>query len=99
MPEGSNPAQSCRVYWGSHGCRLPRGHKDHHECVCARDDHGNLEPREDEDGYLNVGAHPYYGRITRFYGEDVSSWQRLLWHIKGWWLEARLVSDRQGGPR
>lgn len=61
---------ACRVYWGSHGCRLERGHEGHHECICARDENGNLEPKEDEDGVLNVGAFPYYGPETRFYGED-----------------------------
>lgn len=62
--------RACRVYWGSHGCRLERGHEGPHECHCARDENGNLEPKEDEDGVLNVGATPYYGPETRFYGED-----------------------------
>ena len=75
---------SCRVYWGSHGCHLQRGHKGHHECQCARDEYGNLEPKVDEEGVHNVGAWPYYGRMTRFYGEDVSLWQRFRWRWPNW---------------
>lgn len=60
----------CRVYWGSHGCMYERGHGGPHECACAFDEQGNREPREDEDGVENVGAPPYYGSDTRFYGED-----------------------------
>jgi hypothetical protein len=67
---------NCRVYWGSHGCRLERGHDGSHECDCARDGEGNPVPREqrDEGGeFLNVGAAPYYGPDTRFYGEDAEA--------------------------
>ena len=48
----------CRVYWGSHGCHLERGHDGPHLC--------------DED--CSVGAPPYYGPdvVTRFYGEDAA---------------------------
>lgn len=60
----------CRTYWGSHGCRLPRGHGGPHECECARDEQGQLLPRYDDDGCLNAGAAPYYGPGTHFYGED-----------------------------
>jgi len=60
----------CRVYWGSHGCYLGRGHKGPHRCQCADD-----PDAEDEDGdAVNVGAFPYYGlvgAVTNFYGEDV----------------------------
>jgi len=63
----------CRVYWGSHGCRLTRGHEGPHLCDCAVDDWqdyielgGYIYP----DGVLNVGAPPYYGPDTHFYGED-----------------------------
>lgn len=52
--------EDCRVYWGSHGCCRPRGHQGPHLCLSCRDD--------DEDGW--VGAPPYYGTETRFYGED-----------------------------
>jgi hypothetical protein len=61
--------EGCRVYWGSHGCRLQRGHAGHHECECARDQDGNLEPKF-VDGAHNVGAYPWYGPDTNFYGED-----------------------------
>jgi hypothetical protein len=66
----------CRVYWGSHGCRLARGHDGPHVCDCAVDDEGEYDPvtREyfDEPGVTNVGAPPYYGPETRFYGEDAA---------------------------
>jgi hypothetical protein len=41
----------CRVYWGTHGCCLPRGHDGPHRCTCADD--------PEEPGILNVGAPPY----------------------------------------
>lgn len=50
----------CRVYWGSHGCCLPRGHDGPHLCDCA-----DVPP---ELG--GVGKPPYYGPSTQFYGED-----------------------------
>jgi hypothetical protein len=51
----------CRVYWGSHGCGLERGHDGPHICTtCAMGDPA---------GY--VGAPPYYGPGTHFHGEDV----------------------------
>lgn len=65
----------CRVYWGSHGCDLERGHRGHHECDCCEcPDHiGNLGMTEDEDGeYLCVATWPYYGDITAWYGEDAT---------------------------
>lgn len=56
--------ETCRVYWGSsHGCDRPRGHLGPHLCLTCRTD--------DEDGW--VGAPPYYGPGTRFYGEDVKA--------------------------
>lgn len=65
----------CRVYWGSHGCSLPRGHTGGHVCSCAFDDEFpcfDLLTREEIDlpGVLNVGMAPYYGPGTHFYGED-----------------------------
>jgi hypothetical protein len=27
--------QDCRVYWGSHGCDLERGHDGQHVCGCG----------------------------------------------------------------
>lgn len=55
---------NCRVYWGSHGCKLERGHDGDCVCVCAA--------REDWQGDGNVGASPYYGPDARFYGEDAA---------------------------
>ena len=67
---------TCRVYWGSHGCELERGHAGHHECDCCEcPDHeatqGNAVD-EDGDEYLCVAKHPYYGDPTNFYGEDAA---------------------------
>ncbi len=56
----------CRVYWGSHGCRLERGHEGPHLCDCA-----DWPDWQTDDESENVGAPPYYGPNTRFYGEDV----------------------------
>ncbi len=58
--------QICRVYWGSHGCHLPRGHDGPHLCDCA--DWPDWQTDDEAD---NVGTPPYYGPNTRFYGEDV----------------------------
>jgi hypothetical protein len=55
-------SQDCRVYWGSHGCMLPRGHKGPHICTCHDD--------PPEPGVRNAGRPPYYGPTTTFYGED-----------------------------
>lgn len=60
----------CRVYWGSHGCDLPRGHKQPHECSCCTClDHAKNNFYE--DGVKCVAKPPYYGPDTKFYGEDV----------------------------
>lgn len=66
------PDPDCRVYWGSHGCQLERGHDGPHLCHCARDDWQDHLPDgyEDDEGVCNVGAPPYYGTDTAFYGED-----------------------------
>lgn len=61
----SKAFETCRVYWGSHGCCLPRGHDGTCVCDCASG--------ETPAGVLNVGAAPYYGPDTGFYGEDVQS--------------------------
>ena len=65
---GGNPP--CRVYWGSHGCRLDFGHDGHHECghgddyvCCECVNHPDLDSG-------CVAKFPYYGPATRFYGED-----------------------------
>jgi hypothetical protein len=60
----------CRVYWGSHGCKLPRGHEGPHVCDCCDcDDH---ERDHDHGDWICVAAPPYYGADTRFYGEDAA---------------------------
>ena|GEM_PF-5268842 len=51
---------NCDTYWGSHGCDLPRGHPGW--CVCW-----SCYDPADTVGY--VGAFPYYGADTNFYGE------------------------------
>jgi hypothetical protein len=65
---------SCRVYWGSHGCDLERGHpggRKAHDCGCC-----DCEHHPDKDSGC-VGRYPFYGWRTRFYGEDVSAGERL----------------------
>lgn len=75
------PREDCRVYWGSHGCKHPRGHypATPHECDCCDcPDHEANEGRrtdwtEDEvDGgeWVCVAKPPYYGPDTNFWGED-----------------------------
>lgn len=56
--------QRCRVYWGSHGCEKLRWHRGPHLCRCAHDDYPA------DGSVINVGAPPYYGPDTYFYGED-----------------------------
>jgi hypothetical protein len=62
--------EHCRVYWGSHGCDLARGHADDCECDCC--ECGGSHP-DAGDGVLCVAKAPYYGPETRFYGEDVAA--------------------------
>lgn len=69
-------AKPCRVYWGSHGCRLECGHEGPHLCECAVPDWQDYVDKGgyiDEEGALNVGAPPYYGPNTKFYGEDTAN--------------------------
>lgn len=66
---------ACRTYWGSHGCRLERGHDGEHLCDCTFNEDGSLKPHMDSpegiaDDNGNVGRAPYYGPDTNFYGED-----------------------------
>lgn len=58
-------AADCKVYWGSHGCDLPKGHEGHHRCDCCECEDHATKP---EAGC--VGSFPYYGPKTTFYGED-----------------------------
>jgi hypothetical protein len=65
----------CRVYWGSHGCYLERGHEGDHLCTCTFVDDDPAKPmlpHAHDPGVDNgnVGRPPYYGPDTRFYGED-----------------------------
>ncbi|NWL34415.1 hypothetical protein DM791_16145 [Paenarthrobacter nitroguajacolicus] len=67
----------CRVYWGSHGCHLARGHESLHTCDCCECDdhlaHAGVFVDEDGDEVLCVASWPYYGPATQFYGEDSPS--------------------------
>lgn len=69
---------SCRVYWGSHGCKLERGHDGPHLCDCADDEGVDPITREyiEDRQVVNVGAPPYYGPKTTFYGEDATAAER-----------------------
>lgn len=63
------------VYWGSHGCVLPYRHDGPCVCDCALvdaelDDQGGLVIIVDTS---DVGAPPYYGPTTAFFGDDVYS--------------------------
>ena len=57
--------ERCHVFWGSHACDRPRGHEGPHLCLAC------WEPGE--EGW--VGAPPYYGPETRFFGEDVKHYE------------------------
>lgn len=70
------PADKCSVFWGTHGCDRPRGHRGTHWCSAANSGcckhprlHWLLRLLHMHDGC--VGAWPYYGKITRFYRSDV----------------------------
>ena len=63
-PKDAASVAECRVFWGSHGCDLLRGHEGHHRCDCCECD-------VHEPGTECVGSHPYYGPDTSFSGEDV----------------------------
>jgi hypothetical protein len=61
--------RDCSVYWGSHGCDLDAGHGGSCVCYCS------IMEALGKDGYVldgagNVGAWPYYGPDTKFYGDD-----------------------------
>ena len=60
--------EDCRVYWGSHGCRLQRGHDGFHECDCC----DCLDHDRDHDERGCVARAPFYGPQTSFYGEDAT---------------------------
>jgi hypothetical protein len=80
----------CRVYWGSHGCDKPRGHRGHHRCGSCSPWWLRFVPpilRIRVGG--NVGMYPYYGPGTNFYGEDAPADARSViceyeGHEYGW---------------
>lgn len=40
------------------------------------------------------GTPPYRGRWTRFYGEDVTPFNRVWWHVAGWYYRLRYERRR-----
>jgi hypothetical protein len=69
------PYLSCRVYWGSHGCDLPRGHPadQPHDCGCCECGEHHPYPDWPDENVLCVSRPPYYGPDTKFYGEDAEA--------------------------
>jgi hypothetical protein len=70
------PQPGCRVYWGSHGCRHPRGHSAEvpHECDCCEcEQHPDPDPDNVDGAASCVAKPPYYGEGTLFYGEDAEA--------------------------
>jgi hypothetical protein len=64
----------CRVYWGSHGCHLERGHDPDCECDCCEcENHPDPDPDNPGCAPSCVAKAPYYGPETRFYGEDAAA--------------------------
>jgi hypothetical protein len=83
---GGRCGNPCRVYWGSHGCDLQRGHPGSwraHSCDCC-----DCERHPDLDSGC-VARYPYYGRLTRFYGEDVSAAERAWSLLVASWRRPR----------
>lgn len=81
-----------------------RGHAGPHECACAFDAAGCRVPREPEPGVLNVGAPPYYGDDTSFYGEDVEQGAVIRYYTitdaaprRRWWRRLRRPRRRTEG--
>jgi hypothetical protein len=82
------PEGFCRVYWGSHGCDLERGHVERdgtpHDCGCCECvNHPDPDPDNPGNAPSCVATAPYYGPETRFYGEDatpgaVDRWGKVL---------------------
>jgi hypothetical protein len=66
----------CRVYWGTHGCKHERGHSPEipHECWCCEcEQHPDPDPDNPNSEPSCVAGPPYYGRRTRYYGEDAEA--------------------------
>jgi hypothetical protein len=81
MRDDAPGMKGCRVYWGTHGCALRRGHDGPHDCQCC-DCPPGLHPN-DSHNVLCVSTAPYYGPDTGFYGEDatpatVGQWGHVL---------------------
>jgi len=53
----------CRVYWGTHGCVLPRDHEEDCHCDCC-------ECTGEIHDESCAAFPPYYGSNTFFYGDD-----------------------------
>ena len=77
----------CRVFWGSHGCDLERGHLERdgtpHDCGCCECGDHHPFPEWPDEGVLCVAKAPYYGPGTIFYGEDatpesVGRWGQMI---------------------
>lgn len=76
-PERPYSQPACRVYWGTHGCCLPRGHEAMgigHFCECAwwwdQPQDAAARASDAAEGIYNPGAPPHYGKHTGYYGED-----------------------------
>jgi len=73
----------CRVYWGTHGCDLERGHRGTHRCL---HDDWSSQTDEDEAPYEDSTG---YGWMTWYYGEDAPRIQMKVWiwrHLHPEWL-------------
>lgn len=81
MIEDDKPV--CDIYWGSHGCKYRHGHDGPHICSCCEDPSGHTDAGHDPDC---VGAPPYYGPETRFYGDDVPEGWLLAKEWFSWWV-------------
>lgn len=57
------PETLCRVFWYSHGCDRPRGHRDLHLCTSGHEPYSPF----------------YRGLLAyRVFGEDTKLWERTL---------------------
>lgn len=66
---------SHEVYWGSHGCKFDESHNGWCDCGCCE-----CEPDHPYTGtnVACVATFPYYGSITKFYGDDADWAQAKL---------------------
>jgi hypothetical protein len=72
QPSQRGETPGCDVNWGSHGCHRRRRHRGHHACDPCHGHpwwlHAALTWLRQDGGC--VERWPYYGRGTRFYGDD-----------------------------